>query len=239
MIFFLVKFFTKQKYAKEFIQGKVFANQLSAFKESDEDDLTGRVDKYEGTTALYQPDKINLEINGYEFSSSDLAGPVRFQMNWLNRVNIVCFHAVHVRDELKLPNLSREGVAILRKELLVPDKCLSLGKYAVIIRNAAEFRKRMDAAIKARKCEFARKLVDYYSEESFHGEFEGLKAVFSKQDDYEFQREYRYAVWNESPSAHPMIINIGDISDITLEMASHEINGEKFLGGNIELREKQ
>lgn len=238
MTYFLVKFFTKQKYAKEFVQGKVFANRLSAFKKSDDVDVDGRIDKYEGTTALYQPEKISLKIDGHEFSSNDLAGPIRFQMKWLNHVNIVCLHAGHVRDDLELPNLSEEGVEILRKELLVPDECLSLGEYAVVIQNGPEFIKRMDAAINAKNYKFYRKLVKYYSEESFHGEFKGLEAAFMKQDKYKFQREYRYAFWDDSLGEHPITIDIGDISDITMEMASDEINGEKFLGGNLELHEK-
>ena len=34
----------------------------------------------------------------------------------------------------------------------------------------------------------------------------------------------------------PLIMNIGDISDITLQLESSELNGKKWLGEKIELQ---
>ena len=37
----------------------------------------------------------------------------------------------------------------------------------------------------------------------------------------------------------PLIMNIGDISDVTLQLESSELNGKKWLGGELELQTAQ
>ena len=34
---------------------------------------------------------------------------------------------------------------------------------------------------------------------------------------------------------HPRILDIGNIEDITLQLKSNELNGEKFLGGEMSI----
>ena len=178
-IFFLFKFFDNPDHADDFVRGRIFANSLSRFKQIEGDDRSGRMDRNEGTSAWFQPDKGGrLVINGMDISD-DLAGPLQIQMSWLNPLNIFCIHAVHSGD-LNLVNLSNDNIETLRQELKFPDACLSLGKHAVIVRDMGEFRDRMRSSARENGYGFARGLVQYYDPETFHGHFPGIESAFHK-----------------------------------------------------------
>ena len=132
-IFFLIKFFDNPDHADDFVRGRIFANSLSRFKQIEGDDRSGRVDRNEGTSAWFQPDKGGrLIINGMDISD-DLAGPLQIQMNWLNPLNIFCIHAAHSGD-LDLANFSNDNIDTLRQELTITDECMSLDKHAVAVK---------------------------------------------------------------------------------------------------------
>ena len=223
--FFLVKFFGKATYADDFVHGTIFANRLSWFKQAEEGSESGRMDQHEGTTILLQPGNCRIEINGMDMSD-DLAGPVQGQMNWLNHLNLFCLHAAHSGD-LDLANLSNDNIETLRQQLTIPDKCLSLGKYAVVVKKVPEFIRRMRDSALAKGYGIKYGLVKYYDPETFHGHFDGEEAAFRKQNRYRFQREFRFAMNSGSLGEEPLVMDIGDISDITLQLESSELNGEK------------
>ena len=50
-----------------------------------------------------------------------------------------------------------------------------------------------------------------------------------------YQREFRFLLDSGLPGDCPLILEIGDISDITLQLKSTELNGEKLLGGKLRL----
>lgn len=237
MIYFLIKFFKKKQHAEDFVRGKIFANRLSEFKRIESGDNFGRIDRHEGTVAWYQPENIRLTLNDIEIPSSDLAAPVSIQMGWLNHINVYCMHAAHTGD-LKSVSLSREGIEAFRQKLLVPDKCLDLGEYAVVVYNVPAFVKRMDAFAKARNYMYWHQLVKYYSPETFDGSFSDGEALFRKQATYSFQREYRFAIWDGVDGVAPIILEIGDLSNITMQLKASELNGEKLFGGHLELSER-
>ena len=113
-IFFLVKFFEKEIHAKKFVHGEIFARKLSEFKQAEDSNESGRMDRNEGTTALLQPGKYSLKINDMDISD-DLAGPLQVQMDWVGDLNVFCLHAAHSGD-LDLTSLSNDNVEALRQE---------------------------------------------------------------------------------------------------------------------------
>ena len=228
MIFFLVKFYDNQKHADDFVHGRIFAHSLSWFKKGEDSDESGRKDRYEGTISWMQPGKCRVVINGMDISD-DLAGPVHAQRHWLNHLNVFCLHAAHSGD-LNLANLS--NIESLRQELTIPDECLTLGKYAVVVENVPEFINRMRSSAHAKGYGIARRLVKYYAPATFHGHFRDVESVFWKQDQYRYQREYRFVIDSGSLGECPDM-DIGDISDITRQFKSTELNGKKLLGGQI------
>ena len=63
-----------------------------------------------------------------------------------------------------------------------------------------------------------------------------MESVFRKQDKYSFQREFRFVIDSSSLGECPLVMDIGDIRDITLQLESTELNAKKLLGGKIELQ---
>ena len=237
-IFYLVKFFEKESPAKEFVHGRIFANRLSWFKQAEDSDESGRMDRHEGTTAWLQPGECRVVLNGMDLSD-DLAGPLQVQMDWVSDLNVFCLHAAHSGD-LDLASLSNDNVEALQQELTIPQKCLSLGKYAVVVMNVPEFINRMRSFARAKNYPGIKwGLVKYYNPETFHGNIPDEEAAFWKQNHCSYQREFRFAMNSGSSGVTPLIMNIGDISDITLQLESSALNGKKWLGGKLELREQQ
>ena len=60
-----------------------------------------------------------------------------------------------------------------------------------------------------------------------------VESVFWKQNHYSFQREFRFVMDSGSFGEAALVMDIGNISDITLQLESSELNGE-LLGGKIE-----
>ena len=67
-------------------------------------------------------------------------------------------------------------------------------------------------------------LVEYYNPDTFHGTFPGVSGAFMKQDKYSYQREYRIAIETGSTGIFPIVLDIGDISDIAMRSNIREIN---------------
>ena len=232
-VFLLVKFFGNKDHADEFVRGSVFCNRLSRFREGESDDATGRIDKHEGTNIWLQPENARLQLNGFDMSD-DLAGPIAIQMNWLNQLHLFCLHAAHSGD-LDLENPTGRTVDALRREMLIPEACFALGEHAVVIRDVPEFIRRMHLAAQVQGYRIAKGLVRYYDPDTFHGHFREVESVFWKQAEYSYQREFRFLIDTRMPGGGPLRLEIGDISDITLQLRSSELNGEKLLGGKLEL----
>ena len=231
-VFFLVKFFNNPNYADDFVHGRLFTNRLSRFKKAEDSDESGRMDRHEGTIGWMQSGECRLTLNGMDMSD-DLAGPVQIQKNWLNNLNVFCVHAAHSGD-LDLASLSNDSIESLRQELTIPDECSALGNYAVVVKNVTEFINRMRSSAQAKDYRIAWGLVKYYEPATLHGNFRDVESVFQKQDQYSFQREFRFVIDSGSLRECPLVMDIGDIRDITLQLESAELNGKKWLGGSIE-----
>ncbi len=218
-LFFFVKVFNNKDYANDFIGGKIYANKLSYFRKLEETAEANRGDSNEGVLSWLQPDEIVLEINGRVIG--DLAGPVSVQMNWHGQLNVFCIYAAHNGN---LKSLNRENITEFKKQLEIPLDCLKLGQYAVVITRANEFLERMKLAIKESGYGYRAGLVEYYDPMSFNGSFSEAEAIFKKGREYEHQREYRFAIDTGIVSEVPLILNIGDISDIAVLCKTDELN---------------
>ena len=165
--------------------------------------------------------------------TNDLAGPIQIQMNWVNNFHIVCLHAVHTGN-LNAQNLSSDNIGDLRREFRISDKCFTLGDHAVVVLNVPEFIRRMTEAARAKNYQMYRKLVEYYNPETALFAFRGMESIFLKQDHLSYQREFRFA-FDTGIIDDFLCLDIGDLSDITCQLKSTELNGEKFLGGELQL----
>ena len=214
VVFFLIKFFDSEDHVRDFLRGRIFANMLGKFRRLEGIDDSGRGDRHEGTIAWLQP------------------GPVQLQRNWLDHLHIFCFHAVH-SGGIDVATASNENIEELGKQFFISDECRCLREHAVVVNNVPEFIRRMEAAAAVNNYRVARGLVRYYDPGSFHGSFRDVESIFSKQDQYSYQGEFRFVIDNGLVSAASLTLEIGDISDITRRFDFSELNGKEFLGGEM------
>lgn len=218
-IIFFAKIFEREEYAKDFIKGNLYSNRLSFFRGYEEEQSANRGDKYEGVVSWYQPDRIQLEIN--RISITDLADPVMVQMNWHDHLNVFCIYAAHTGE---FETVSEETLKDFKKQLAIPEDCQNLGKYAVIVTNVSKFIERVKTAVLYKKYGLNAGLVKYYDPTSFNGSFSEKESIFRKRDEFSHQKEYRFIFNTNIPGNDPLILNIGDISDITVQLNTSEIN---------------
>jgi len=218
-IFFLAKVFDNESYADDFLQGNIFANRLSYFRKLEEAESANRSDQHEGVVSWHQPEQVNIEINGQLIT--DLAGPVSVKMNWHDHLNVFCIYAAHSGD---FEGVSEDNIESFKKQLEIPDECLKLGEYAVFITNVSKFTERVQASVKDNNYGLTASLVEYYDPETFHGTFSGTESIFRKRDEYQHQKEYRYVFHSDLQGDEPLILNIGNLSDIAVKCKVTDIN---------------
>ena len=218
----LVKILETEDYSGRFIAGNLSLNRLPYFKGIEEARTITRKDKHEGVVQWLQSQHIQLEINGHDFTD-DLAGPLSVQMNWLDHIHVLCVTALHSAD-LNLKQLCPDNMPLLKQQLEIDSACSAFGQYAIAVTNVTEFFKRFEAAVKRRNLKMCRGLVRYYDPETFHGGWDGVESIFWKRNEYQYQKEYRFAVDTGTLGSDPMILDIGALEDITACVPTTKFN---------------
>ena len=188
-----------------------------------------------------QPDDIVMDLRvpalrlHARITKADLAGPVSFQSNDFDNFHIFCLYAVYTDkfvstdgktkfiDTHGNTNLTESDVAELRRQLIIDDRCLKFGKFAVIVQ-AVPFLERLKKALQNNGQRFRRKLVEYYDDETFHGEIGPREIPFKKQKRFSYQREFRIYVRTNVEGDDPTSIEVGDIRDICGKTESSLLN---------------
>ncbi len=219
-IFFLCKFFEKEKHAADFMVGRLYANKLSYFQRLEELEHAKRGDKHEGIIAWGQPGIVRIEIDGHDISN-DLAGPASLSSNRLSELNVVCMHAGYFK---KADNRILEDLSQIRKQLLVPAECKKFGQFAVVIKNGPEFLNRVKIAAQRKGYRETHGLVKYYDPDTFSGFFPGISGAFIKQQQFRLEREYRIVFETGSIGADAIVLDIGNLADIAMRSTLDEIN---------------
>lgn len=241
VIWYFVKFFTEESHADLFIKGSLYLRRLSYFKNVESECDDGRSDMTEAVSMWLQPDDIVMDLSvpalglHARITKADLAGPVSFQSNDFDNSHIFCLYAVYTDKfvgtdgEAKFVgmhgniNLTESDVAELRRQLLIDDRCLKFGRFAVIV-YAVRFIERLKKALQYNGQWFRGKLVEYYDDETFHGEVEPREIPFKKQKRFSYQREFRICVRTNMEGDDPISIEVGDISDICGKTESSQLN---------------
>ena len=226
----LIKIYREKEYADRFLQGEMFAQRLSWFRELKGED--GRSDEYEGAAFVRKDDLIlnfesqdpsTGEVSKFPtMTSDDLAGPVIMQHRAFDNVNLFCMYAFHSGG---FQETEGNNIAAYKEHLRIDEKCLKLGAYAVGIKDGPEFLKRVDNAVKQRSFRHRHKLVQYYdpnvgvSIDPF-----SLDVAFTKREDLSYLREYRFAIYTGIAGPDPITLDIGPIHDIAFLMNTKGIN---------------
>ena len=229
MILFFAKIHEKEEHADAFIRGSLFANRLRYFKQIENRD--GRGDKYEGAIVpkldglcftLTSTDIQTGEVTEITIPEEDFAGPTIILPKWFDHINLFCMYSGHSGGTEKI---SADNLQCLKKQLEIPEDCTKLGRYAVLIKNPKEFIRRVRFGAERENYRISWRFVRYYDPEVGTVPSESnLDSIFSKPRQYEYQKEFRFAIDTGTLESDPITLDIGDISDIAFRMDTPDIN---------------
>ena len=197
------------KYIKELQAGKLYMNHIDYFKNIEQDQ--GRKDIHEGLDKCFQPSKSKLIIGDHEINSDDILSPIFCEKSNIEFTNIFCLFAITM------------GL-IKDNKIDFDDRIYSFGDYSLIITDTAEFINRIESEINSRQeiVKYGWGLVEYVNKDNYHGDMR----IFRKFSVFEYQNEYRIAIKTEHKEKKPYILDIGDISDISIVGKTSELEGK-------------
>jgi hypothetical protein len=221
-IFIFIKSFNCKEYADSFLDGKIFFNRLSHFKELEDGGSATRGDKYETVVDWRQPDKIKLKIsfNENSFDIENLAAPFYVQATGLNDIHVFCLYAAHSGN---LVDVEVDGSEIIKGKLHIPTELSRFGEHAVIITQPVLFIERVSDAIKKMEHWGSAGLVEYYDPETFSGDFSNRDALFRKRKEFSYQSEYRFAFDTNTTGSAPVTLDVGSLRDIAQILSIEDI----------------
>jgi hypothetical protein len=226
-----VKFFTKEEHANQFVRGSLFMNRLSYFKRLESEDNDGRPDATEAVATWWQPHDLVMDLNipgigAVSITKEDLAGPVSMAFEFHGYFHIFFLCTVYTTGfELvdgKL-DIAENDVAELRRQLLIDERWFKFGPYAVVT-PVPPFLAQLKEGLRRSGRWFNAGLVEYYNDETFHGEIAPKDIPFRKQKRFAYQKEFRICVHTGTKGNDPITIEIGDISHICVKVASSQLN---------------
>lgn len=235
MIFFLAKVFQQSEYADAFLRGAMFANRLSYFKKIEGHD--GRGDEDEGaimpqienlTLKLESTNLETGEVDGVTLTADDLAGPPIMRPRWFDNINVFCMYAAHIDG---FQGISSDGLQEFKSQLEIPWGYTRLGRHAVVITNTTEFFRRVKHAADKAGYGIYGKLVSYYDPEIGTPPARwDIETIFTKRKEYEYQREFRFAIDTRAAGCCPITLDVGEIKDIATRIDTCEINRQLHVG---------
>jgi hypothetical protein len=220
-IYAYVKIYEKIEHAQDFMKGKLFMNTIRAFK--DHWDETGelRGDSCEGIIGWYQPESIQVTISGHTIPSSDIASPISVLSNEVLRQNAFCIYSLNSRGhEVVTP----ETLSDLKATLQIHESCFGLGSHCVVVKNAIEYRNRVEKAVRSLGYAGSLCLVDYFDEKTFSGALPKERWGYQKRSFFKHQREFRVLIDTALENPKPMFLEVGDLSDICFITTPNEFN---------------
>ena len=203
----LTKTYEEKKNAVAFIQGTMFANPLSYFKQLEDGDI--RRDTEEGIMTMPLTKGFKLEITSTAMDKpivmnrDDLVEPLTLRTKWFNAINLFCMHIIDIQ---------REGNTGILK---IPLRATCFGRYAVVILDVGEFIRRVKKAVNRAGYRLSYKPVEYYdSTTGIHTNPTTLQPIFTKRNDYQEEQEFRIAIDRGLAVPTPLKLDIGPIHDI-------------------------
>jgi hypothetical protein len=162
-----------------------------------------------------------------EITEKDLTAPTSLSFDCYNHFHVLCLHALYtsgipVVDD-KFLSLAPGQIDEVYRQIRIDPRCFQFGRFAVIIL-APQFVDRFTRALHYQGRKVEHHLVHYYDDITFNGAIPRNQILFWKQKRFAYQREYRFAVAPRLWGNDPLIVDIGDISQICGMVPSHKLN---------------
>jgi len=231
-ILYFIKFFQREKWADEFIKGRLYLNRLSHFKKIEalyQDDA--RIDINEAVAMWWQPRGFHMTVSNpvfgkIEITERDIAAPTSMSYEYHNHFHVLCLHAIYTCGFECIDSkfhISEGQVDEIHRQIRIDPRCFRFGRFAVIIM-ARPFIEMITSGLHRQERKLVRDLVHYYDDETFNGEISRKQILFCKQKRFAYQREYRIAVVPRLWGNDPLIVDVGDLSQICGKASSHKLN---------------
>lgn len=214
----LFKFFNSEKYRDDFLNGHLYFSSLNSFRKVEKSEVFGQNDCYECCDIL-QPDSVKVTIGNTELT--DFAGPISIcSESDVLRSNIMCFSTIICDDQKEYNSLEA-----MKQDVLIPEKMIKYGEYAVVIPQADLFVERLKKAVLKAGIGLLGRPVNYYdfSKDNISRRYPDI--AFQKRSEFSYQREFRFLLKKHESIDSPQILDVGDLSDIAVPCMSREING--------------
>lgn len=207
----LIKVFKEEGHRDDFLNGCLYMNRLKFFKKIEDHEINNRNDPDEATSGWYQSNKGNyLKVNEHIIPSEDIVGPIKVGYDKFDDLNVFCLSALYSNE---FEEITEENLSASRENLVLDNKIFELGGYCVII-EPRSFIKKIKSAIRKKNLYYRMGLVKYFDPNIFNGAFSGIDAVFRKQIQFSYQKEYRIVIDSKTIGDDPYILEIGSVRDI-------------------------
>lgn len=227
---FFVKFFSEEAHADQFLEGRLFMRKLKYFQKLESRDVSdGRPDANEGIVSWHQPDRIEIQIEvpgigKVKLGPGDLGGPLSISKNVFSEMHVFCMTALSIPDPSTLSGDQEQVRQQLQSAIQFDPRCLQFGPHAVVVK-VGPFIKQLRSSLDGCGHWYRASKVEYYDQNTFHGDFSEDEAPFRKQIDFEYQQEYRVCILSDAPGDEPMTFDVGSIKEFSIKVRSEDING--------------
>ena len=207
-MFLLAKFFEKEEYRDQFLNGKLYLNNLKYFREAEKD--KSRSDRYEGSVWLEAGIEFVAKTgeNGREEKitiAKEDVDEILMQALWTEYVNLLCMCKIYIPDHVKGTNV----------KISVPNRFSAFGEHGILINNFTEFINRVKAAfVQDGRYKTGFGHVTY--SDTPPEDPNSPATIFHKREIYKCQNEYRIAVFTAPDKHDHLTIEAGSIEDIAI-----------------------
>ncbi len=207
-MFVLAKFFEKEEHRDQFLDGRLYLNNLQYFREAEKD--TSRADHYEGSVWLDAGIELVAKIgeNGREEKitiAKEDVDEILMRTNWTDHVNLFCM------CKIGLPEHIKGG----KQRISLPPEILVFGEHGTLIKDVPEFFDRIKSAlVKDGRYKMGLGHVTY--SDTSPQDPNSPQTIFHKREIYKYQNEYRIAVITAPDRHDHLVLDAGDLSDITV-----------------------
>lgn len=190
--------------------GFLFMQPLSYFQKN-ENDPAFRFDNHEGLQSVLQPDNVTISIGiGTEIHElKDLAGPVLINRR-LGNVHAFCLYSLSDGDYEVEDVEDAEGF----RRIVFDKSFRNFGGHVLSI-SPPQLIERVKKLLIEQKINARMGPVTYINETEHQSELPTEKLGFYKLSKYSHQHEYRFLVSDIGLPNEPLLLNIGDLSDIS------------------------
>lgn len=215
----LLKFFSKKKYAEQFMAGSLYMNSLSYFWENG---FEKQQDILEGVNATLRKESI---LSGAK--SQIFKGDLMFRLDAYKYCNLLCFYRMDFSNQFQI------DAGIKQRLISIPPSSMTqFGGYVVIIKQPqsliSRFSKQIPTGAKFVTGDVTYKPITglkpgektqivFQTEKQMKMpavEVTSQKDCFVKESKYADQREWRICLFRGEKETNAHIANVGDLSDI-------------------------